>query len=183
VASRSSVVAMPFLGVESIQNSSATDEGPGLRLGVILGVRLNDQVSLNGEAVLDISNLENVAPGVDASEHTFQLAVAPLFHIITPGAPVELALGPKIGFFHVGASSSDGVGDELDATADGWLVGLNAALFGRLSDSVAMGGLFSFDYERATTCSFGGSTGAYYGTCSTNGEGIKVISFNAAAMF
>jgi hypothetical protein len=173
-------VLMPFLGVESIQNSAATNEGPGLRLGGIVGARLNELVSINGELVFDVSNLENVPSGVSASEYTFQLSFAPLIHLVPPGAPVEFALGPKLGFFHVAASASQD-GEEVDDSATGWLAGLNVAVFGRLSDALSLGGLFSFDYEKATSCSITPDT---YGGCSTDGsDGVKVISFSAAALF
>jgi hypothetical protein len=174
------LVAMPFLGVESIQNSAATGEGPGLRIGGIVGARLNDLVSINGEAAFDLSNLNNVPAGDSASEYTFQLSFAPLIHLVPPAAPIEIALGPKLGFFHVGESVSQN-GAEQDASLTGWLAGLNVAVFGRLSDTLSLGGLFSFDYEKATTCSISPDT---FGNCSTDGaDGIKVIAFSAAALF
>jgi len=150
---RSPLLVVPFLGIHSFQNDNATNIGPGLRLGVLLGGRLSDVVSLGGEAALDVVNPKNLPPGEDVTELNLHVAFSPLLH--AKSGPVEIVAGPKLGFFYLSADGS-GNGISESASAHGWVYGLNLGLFGALSESVSMGGLVSFDFEKATeVCSSG----------------------------
>jgi hypothetical protein len=180
VAPRNPFLALPFIGFESFQNSQLTGEGVGLRLGAIAGVRVGDAFSINGETVLDVSNLKN-APS-DASEYTYQASFAPLFHLAPPGVPFEFAAGPKLGVFHISGSSSGssyGYYGSETYSFTGALFGLNIGGFGRISDSTSLGLLFAWDYEKPSSC-----TNSYYYSCSTdNSYAFQIISFSAAALF
>ncbi len=168
------VLLMPFIGVNSIQNSNS-NTGLGFRIGAMGGARLNPMVSANFELLFDDINLSNIPSGYDAGEYFIQAAVAPLVHVpLSPTA--ELVAGPKAGGFYYHASVSY---NTLSATTsgEGWLVGANLGAFFRISDALALGGLFNFDYLRAESCS------ASMGTCMTTDNGLKMISFTAAVQF
>jgi hypothetical protein len=171
-------VLMPFIGLQSVQNANS-NTGPGLRVGGIVGGRMNEQFSLNGELLFDLENFNNVPTGVSESLYLIQFAAAPLFHVqASPTA--EIVVGPKLGgyFEHASASGSYG-GVTLDAsgTAEGLLVGANLGAFFRLSDDVALGGLVNFDYMKMEWCSNDQPS------CTPDTNGLKVISFTGAAQF
>lgn len=176
---RSPFLALPFIGIHSIQNSDS-NTGPGLRIGGIIGARLNDQVSFNGELVYDRVNLDDVPSGADVSVYNFQAVAAPFFHLqIAPTA--EIVIGPKVGLFHF-ADTLSAYGTSASSSVTGWIVGGNLGAFVRVSNAVALGGLVSFDYEKASICS--SDAPEYDGdTCSTDGPGLKLLSFAAGALF
>lgn len=171
-------LALPFVGFESFQNDTLPAEGLGLRLGFIGGGRLSEMVSINGEAVIDVSHLKDEPTSVSESEYTFQLSFAPLLHLVPPGTPIEVAVGPKVGFFRTADSATE-YGVSQSATVLGLLLGVNVAGFGRISDSLALGAIFSFDGEKATSCSLSSS----YSCTTDNAPWFKVISFSVAALF
>jgi hypothetical protein len=176
MAARSPLLAMPFVGFHSFQDSTSSGDGPGLRVGGLLGARLNEQFSLNGEVVLDVLNPKNVPAGEDVSAYIFQIAAAPFFHVPVASV-VEFVIGPKLGFFRESASvSAPGYGS-LNISGLGWLLGVNAGVFGRISDAISLGGLANFDYAKATSCS------SDVGTCTLNDNAAKIVSFAAAALF
>ena len=97
-------LVMPFIGLQSDQSANA-DTGPGFRVGGLVGGRINEQFSFNGELVFDWLNLNNIPAGVSASAYFIQVAAAPLFHVqASPTA--EIVLGPKLGLFFAHASES-----------------------------------------------------------------------------
>jgi hypothetical protein len=171
-------VLMPFVGVQSIQNANS-NTGPGLRIGGVVGARMTDQFSFNGELLFDLENFSNVPPGFDESAYFIQAAAAPLFHVqASPTA--EIVLGPKLGMFVDHVSASGGLGAytvNLSGNAEGYLLGANVGAFFRVSDALSLGGLVNFDYLREEWCS------ANQGTCTVSDNGIKVISFAGAAQF
>jgi hypothetical protein len=169
---------MPFVGLQSIQNANS-NTGPGLRIGGLVGARITDQFSFNGELLFDLENFSNVPAGFNESAYFIQAAAAPLFHVqASPAA--EVVLGPKLGMFVEHASASGavaGYSTDLSGNAEGYLLGANAGAFFRLSDALSLGGLVNFDYLREEWCS------ANQGTCTVSDNGIKVISFAGAAQF
>ena len=177
-ASYKPFLLMPFVGVQSIQNDNS-NTGPGLRIGGLVGGRMNELFSFNGELLFDLWNVSNVPAGVSESAYVVQFAAAPLFHVqASPTA--EIVLGPKLGLFfaHSSVSGSAGgftlSGSESD---EGLLVGANLGAFFRVSDALSLGGLINFDYLRAEWCSND------QGSCMVDDNGIKVISFTGAAQF
>ena len=169
---------MPFLGIQSEQNANS-GTGPGLRVGGLVGGRLSEQFSFNGELLFDLENLNNIPPGVSASAYLLQFAAAPLFHVqVSPAA--EIVVGPKLGLFFAHASESGSAGTftvDLSGSSEGLVLGGNLGAFFRLSDALSLGGLINFDYLRAEWCS------ADQGTCTVSDNGLKVISFAGAAQF
>jgi hypothetical protein len=170
---------MPFIGLQSIQNDNS-GTGPGLRVGGLVGARINEQFSFNGELLFDLWNISNVPAGVSESAYVVQFAAAPLFHVAA-SPTAEIVLGPKLGLFLEHASVSGSVGTyTLDASGngEGLLVGANVGAFFRVSDALSLGGLVNFDYMKMEWCS--NSQG---GTCTPSDNGLKVISFTGAAQF
>ena len=165
---------MPFVGLQSIQNDNS-GTGPGLRIGGLVGARINEQISLNGELLFDLENFSNVPANASESAYFVQFAAAPLFHVqASPTA--EIVMGPKLGLFVEHASASV-YGLELSGNAEGLLVGANLGAFYRLSDALALGGLINFDYMKMEWCSND------QGSCTVSDDGLKVISFTGAAQF
>ena len=170
---------MPFIGLQSDQSASSSDTGPGLRVGGLVGGRINEQFSFNGELLFDWENLNDIPPGVSASAYLIQFAAAPLFHVqASPTA--EIVVGPKLGLFfgHVSSSQSfGGLTQDMSGSSEGLLLGANLGAFFRVSEALSVGGLFNFDYMRAEWCSLS------QGPCTTSDDGLKVISFAGAAQF
>jgi hypothetical protein len=171
----SPAVLMPFIGIHSIQNDNS-GTGPGLRVGGLVGARMSDQFSFNGEALFDLWNPSNVPAGASVSAYVIQVSAAPLFHL--QASPIaEIVLGPKLGFFYDHADIS-AYGTDLNGGSEGFLVGANLGAFFRVSDALSLGALFNFDYLRAEWCS--NNEG---GSCTPSDDGLKVISFAGAAQF
>jgi hypothetical protein len=177
-ASYKSYLLLPFIGVHSIQNDNS-GTGPGLRVGSLVGARLGEQFSFNGELLFDLWNISNVPSGVSESAYVIQFAAAPLFHLpVSPTA--EIVLGPKLGLFFDHASVSGSFGGVTVAgsgSSEGLLLGANAGALFRVSDALSLGGLINFDYLREEWCS------TDQGMCTVSGDGLKVISFSGAAQF
>jgi len=169
---------MPFVGLQSIQNDNS-GTGPGLRLGGLVGARISEQFSFNGELLFDLENFNNVPAGLSESAYIVQFAAAPLFHVqASPTA--EIVLGPKLGLFVEHASLSGTLGYsnvDLTGNAEGVLVGANLGTFFRVSDALSLGALVNFDYMKLEWCS------SSQGNCTVSDDGIKLISFTGAAQF
>jgi hypothetical protein len=167
-------VLMPFIGFQSIQNENS-GTGPGLRIGGLVGSRINEQFSFNGELSFDLWNLSDVPANASESVYLLQFAAAPLFHLqASPTA--EIVLGPKLGLFVQHASLSY-YGQAASSGAEGLLVGANLGAFFRVSDALSLGGLVNFDYMKMEWCSND------QGNCTVSDIGLKVISFTGAAQF
>jgi hypothetical protein len=142
---RSAFLFMPFLGIHSFQNESARTD-PGFRTGALLGGRIGEVVSINGEAALDVLNPSNVPAGVSVTAIQLHAALSPLVHARVE--KLEFVAGPKLGLFAM-SSTASGFGDTVDEFVRGWLVGFNLGLFGALTDNLSIGGRLSFDIEYA----------------------------------
>jgi hypothetical protein len=170
-----------FIGVHSIQNSDV-DTGPGLRVGGIGGLRLSDQLSLNGEVLYDLVNPNASLSGV--SIYNVQVAAAPFFHAPV-GPTADVIVGPKLGFFRYAASFDAGYGyTSSDFGENGLLVGVNAGGFFRVSPMLSIGGLLTFDFEDALSCSGNDAYGyTTYVYTSCRKESLKMLSATAGILF
>jgi len=140
-AGKSTFLAMIFLGVNSLQGDSGQHYGPGFRLGTILGGRVNDMFSINGELTFDFLNQNDLPPGDTITELEVDIALSPLFHVHTGN--LELVVGPKLGFMGDSAQLDVG-GTTTTGSGSGFVYGLNAGLFAPVSRAVSLGGLVSF---------------------------------------
>jgi hypothetical protein len=176
---RSGVVFIPLLGFHSFQNDDATSLGAGLRLGALLGGRVNHALSLNVEATFDVLNPKNVPSSVDVTALQFHAAFSPLLHTVS--GTVEFVAGPKLGVFALTEDASGG-GLTASSSAHGWLYGFNVGLFGAVNEKVSIGGLISFDFEKATEACVTNTTHAE--TCTTSGldNSAKVLAVAIALL-
>ena len=179
-AGKHGFLAMVFVGVNSLAGSTGKNEDVGFRLGTIMGGRVNDKFSINGEFTIDILNPNNVPSGLDVSELELDIAISPLFHVQTGN--VELVVGPKIGIMaysqqtDVGSTSSK-------ITGNGYVYGLNAGAFASISRSVSLGGLISFAGRKFSQVCGPDDTGAQ--TCSADNlpAADKVLGVTGAVLF
>jgi hypothetical protein len=179
IARRRPIVALLFVGVQSIQNEGSRT-GPGLRLGLIGGGRLGRGLSLNGEVAYDVLNPDLSLPGV--TFYNFEAALAPLFHLPLPRG-LEALIGPKLGLFRAGASGQ-GERQTTDGVYTGLLVGANLGAFVRVSqrNQIELGGLLGFDLEKALACRVNGDVGGT--SCSAGALSVQeIVSASAGVLF
>jgi len=191
-SARHGFLALPYLGIHSYQNSDMAAYSPGARFGTLLGGRVSRWLSLNGELTVDWSDIPNSSAAgsfTEGSEFYFDLAFSPLVHLVR--GPIELVLGPKIGFFHAETStsgSSSGVSGE-STSLSGITTGLNAGAFVPVGGLVELGGLLSIEARDAREYCVTPSGGAQ--TCTTNevyGSSVvlhtaTVVGMTFAALF
>jgi len=172
-------LAMGFIGVHSFQGDNFAT-GPGLRVGGIGGLRVNDQLSFNGELVYDVVNPNDSVSGI--SFYNFQVAAAPFYHLqASPTA--EVVIGPKVGFYRFAASGGNSY-YSVDSGDNGLVLGANVGAFVRVSPLVAIGGMLSFDYEKPLSCSTNSAYYSYGNSCDTSAEPTpKLLSVAAGALF
>jgi hypothetical protein len=173
-------LAMGFVGIHSFQGDNFPT-GPGLRIGGIGGLRVNDQLSFNGEIVYDFVNPNGSISGI--TMYNLQVAAAPFYHLqASPAA--EVVIGPKLGFYRLAASGSDYYSGTVDSGVNGLVLGANVGAFVRISPLVSIGGMLSFDYEKPLSCSTNTAYGSYGSGCDTSAEpSPKMLSVAAGALF
>ena len=178
---KSGFLALPYIGISSLQGTTGENNGAGLLLGALLGGRLNPQFSLNGELRFDILNPKNVNPGFDVGEAEFALSFSPLFHVPFPQG--EFVIGPKVGFFGYALEAKYG-GQSVDKLSGSGLEGgANAGVFFNISPTVALGGMLSFtirDFSR-----FCETVPPYAEQCndSPNSDAHNVLGIHGGALF
>jgi hypothetical protein len=181
LSQRRGFLALPFLGINSYQGKTGKDMNPGLRLGVLLGGHVNEQLSLNGELVIDVMNFDEMGgPQIAAADVV--LALSPLFHLLIGKA--ELAVGPKVGLRSAAMSMDSSAGEEKQTLA-GYVIGINAGFFTAVSNSMSIGGLLSAEIR--TTHKLCSTAAGFRENCTTEdaltGAADKVIGLTAAALF
>lgn len=174
------ILALLSAGLQSIQNDGSPT-GPGLRLGLVLGGRLDDRFSINGEVAYDLLNPDHAVPGVIF--YNFEAAAAPLFHLSLPRG-TEALLGPKLGLFRAGASGQ-GERDATDAVYTGLLVGANLGAFVQVSrrNEIEVGALVGLDLEKALSCRLAGNVGNG-ASCTAGDLPVQgILSASAGVLF
>jgi len=174
------VLALLFAGVQSIQNDGSST-GLGLRLGLVLGGRLDHRFSINGELSYDLLNPDHSVPGVIF--YNFEAAAAPFFHLSLPWG-TEALLGPKLGLFRAGASGQ-GERDATDAVYTGLLVGANLGAFVEISrrNEIEVGALVGFDLEKALGCRLNGNVGNGASCAAGDLPAQEIVSASAGVLF
>lgn len=168
-------MVVPMIGVNSLQGDSGRGTGPGLRLGLLMGSRLTELLSLNVGFAFDIVNLD-VPAGVDAGRYVFDLGFNPLFHF--PLQKLDIVAGPLAGVF-VDYGTLGGGGPSVDTWAYGWTIGANAGVLFPVGSKVHLGGLANFYLRNPLkVCVTANGTD----TCSSNGvDSVKTIALSFAA--
>jgi hypothetical protein len=173
-------LTLPYLGVHSYQNQEASAYDPGARLGVLLGGRVGEVASLNGELSVNRSNVHGLPSTTRFEETNVVFAFSPLFHL--PAGAVELALGPKLGIFVIERSVSD-TGASLHLNVDGYALGANLGFFIPVSPLTSLGVLVSYDLLFADqACQTVASAAETCGSASDSNS-FRVLGLTAAALF
>jgi hypothetical protein len=172
------------MGINSYQQGqngviNGSDIGVGFRLGVLLGGRVGEMFSVNGEITIDVINPRNVPTGVDISAADVVLAFSPLVHV--PAGNIEIVAGPKLGFWGLSADSTfQGLTDNFSAS--GYVLGLNAGIFGTVGSGLSVGGLIALDVrtpQKECSTPAGG-----FETCQTVlDDANKVLGISGALLF
>ncbi|HEY7374808.1 MAG TPA: hypothetical protein VIF57_21770 [Polyangia bacterium] len=173
-------LTLPYLGIHSYQNQEASAYDPGARFGVLLGGRIGDVASLNGELSINRSNVHGQPSTSRFEETNVVFAFSPLFQL--PAGPVELALGPKLGIFVIETSLSDPT-VALDQNMEGYVLGANLGLFFPVSPRTSLGVLLSYDLLFADrACQTITNAGE---TCSSvsDSNSFRMLGLTAAALF
>lgn len=166
---------MPFVGIHSYQQAEAFNTDAGLRFGALVGGRLNDRFSLNGELHVDITNPGDLPEGNDFSEFAYSVAFSPLMELPASGA--EFVLGPKIGMVSVVQNVTDATGS-AHTSGFGLVLGGNAGVFAAMSRAASFGVLFSFELARVEViCDYGCHSTTIAPPIS------KILAVTAAALF
>jgi len=172
---------MPYAGLHSYHGDGTANIGPGIHLGGLVGFRFQEVVSLNGELTLDRLDLSNLPVGEQLSEFDLVATISPLYSIID--GKLEVAFGPKIGFWignydQTSASRGDGNG-----TFSGLDLGANLAVMGQVGRHLWLDGLASFDVRTFRSSCFAPPYGKE--TCA-NGDlppADKVLALSLLLMF
>ena len=166
---------MPFVGIHSYQQAEAANTDPGLRIGSVMGGRLSDLFSLNGEVHADLTNPGDLPAGTKISELTFSGCFSPLVQIHDEN--IEFVLGPKIGGFLVQQRISNGLGNSA-ADGLGLLIGLNFGMFYPVSPATSVGVLLSLELAKLTTV-------CADSVCDMNVDApaSEILGLTAAALF
>ena len=174
----SGFVAIPYLGINSFSGDGANGISTGLRLGALLGGRVSDIFSFNGELTLDKVNAD-APPGASASAYMFQLAISPLFHVDTPS--VRFVAGPKMGFWGDTGHTSGG-GFSADRRGLGWTLGLNLGVFIPVKNTTSLGLMLSYATLRPlVACA--SSTGVDENCTGDNLQSLQVLGLTLGALF
>ena len=150
---------LPYIGFHSFLGNNAQGLDAGFHLGGMMGFRIGDFVSLNGELSLDVLNPNNTGAGNSYSETDFTLTFSPMIHI--PAGNVELAFGPKLGLWGGVYNQSNAFADG-DGSYSGVDLGSNFGVFFQVGRHVWLGGILSFDsrsYSQNCFTPTGGSQG------------------------
>jgi len=169
--------ALPFLGIHSYQHQEASGYAPGLRLGTLLGGRISDFVSLNGELTLDVSN-----PRADEAafqEWAFRVAFSPMIEL--PAGPVALIFGAKLGVFLL---RTEQINVDLIVSSElmGFSAGFDGGVFVPVSAHTSIGVLLSFDWAGANQGCLGApAEGSSCG--SPAAHGAKLLGLSGGVLF
>jgi hypothetical protein len=183
---REGALFLPFIGLHSFQDSNDKGVDPGLRVGTFIGGFVNNTLSLNGLAELDIlnPNSNGSSAGADVSGQFLGVSFNPLLHV--GNGNVEFVIGPKLGgwieWVHVNINDTvGGVSESLDGTAEGWTLGGNMGLFIPASQSVLVGALLSLEYRDPLHACASSSAGA--SMCTTSGlDSATILGFTFGVM-
>ena len=167
---------VPMIGINSHQGDSGRDTGPGLRLGLLLGSRLTELLSLNVGFAFDLVNL-NVPSGADAGRYVLDVGFNPLFHF--PLEKLDIVAGPLAGVF-VDYGSAGGGGLSVDTWAYGWTAGANAGVLFPVGPKVRLGGLANFYFRNPLKiCVIANGSDM----CGSSGlDSVKTIALSFAAL-
>jgi len=165
---------IPSIGINSFQGDTGQGMGVGLRVGLLGGLRLIENLSLNVGAAFDKVNMS--AP--DTSRFIVDIGFNPLIHF--PREKFEIVAGPVVGAFLDKVGSGSG-SFSSDTWAYGWTAGVNAGVFFPVGAKARLGGLVNFYLRNLIkTC----TTTNGMDVCFKDGLPTgKMLAVSLAAMF
>jgi hypothetical protein len=142
---------MPGLGMGRVtgESSDEIDVGPGFLLSI--GARLHPMVSLRGQLNVDRPTVDPDLPGVDGSLWVWRIQLIPALHL--GNEKVDFGFGPTLGLFYMptSAEADTPLGRlEMDGSARGYTLGVQAWLMAKVSPSLSLGPVFSYGRLWAT---------------------------------
>jgi len=152
---------------------------PGLRVGSLLGGRINDRISLNGELNYDRANGDGVLDGL--REDSFTFALSPLWQL--PIGTVEIVFGPKAGIYMIQTERRTTPTGLMEESSEwGVILGVNAGLFMPVSAAASIGILLGYELRTPNSVCRGQQGSAI---CSSgNGWGLaRLLGLTAAVLF
>jgi hypothetical protein len=152
--------------------------GVGFRTGVVAGYQLNPSISLNGELLIDVPNQKN-APA-DQTLALFNIGFSPFFHL--PAGPVELVLGPKLGFAVLTREIKYSTSKTEDSLSS-YDLGTNFGFFFPLGKSTSIGGMITLDLQSPIESCHKINGGNETCTKDNLGDSQKVFGTMAAMLF
>jgi hypothetical protein len=173
-------LALPYIGLQAHEGVTGEDQSAGLRLGGLLGFRVNDQLSLNGELTIDVLNPSTPSDGSDVTAAEVDLAFSPLYHSDT-GA-LELVIGPKLGIW-AGEFDYSLYGETQKYSSSGLILGVNMGAFVPLGNGASLGALVNFEVKTIGQVCFTDIDGSKVCSSSDNGPSEKVLGITGAALF
>jgi hypothetical protein len=171
-------LALPFIGIHSYTQEEASAYMPGLRFGSLLGGRVSDRLSVNGELIVDFSNVRNASSSF--SETAYHVVFSPLLDFAA--GPLQLVVGPKLGIFLLRGEQND-TGVTFSSEKQGWSAGLNGGLFIPVSAHTSVGVLLSFDFAGANQGCLLAPGGGGGGCGSAAALGGKVLGLTGGVLF
>ena len=144
----------------------------------MLGARLGDRFSLNGELTYDVSNVSG--PVTLEQERFLRASVSPLIHADARG--MELGIGPKVGLYSR-RSRYDAGGADLEVTDSGYSTGVNAGAFVPVSAQVSLGLLLSFEVMWARPTCFATAFGSPVQPCGGTTDVGKLFGLAGGLLF
>jgi hypothetical protein len=179
---------IPYIGGHSFQGDGGAILGPGWRVGALVGFRVNEYFTINGELTVDVLNATSLPPGDSSAAYDYYsevqgiIGLSPL--VAFPVGGVELAFGPKLGFWGADYYQNSMVRGNGSGTYSGYDLGANGVVFVQVGRKLWLGGLASFDLRAYTNSCFSPSS-SYVERCSTINlpSADKVIALSALLMF
>jgi hypothetical protein len=179
---RKGMIVIPFGGLHAVEGIAANDYDAGLRLGFLLGTHLAVPISLNVEVAMDF--LSPTQPGntnrSQISGHDLTVAFSPLFH--GSAGIGELVIGPKLGYWSSGITTSNPGFDATQFSQTGWAFGFNMGAFAGVSDAVALGAILTYQMTFLSQECVRGSQVPVQG-CTGSGFAPQILGFSVGALF
>ncbi len=134
---------IPYIGIHSYWGQAAANVGTGLHIGGMIGSRLGDLFSINGELTLDVLDVSGLPQVEKFSELDFSATVSPLVSVAA--GKIDLAFGPKLGVWGATYDQTSIARGSGSGTFSGVDFGANFAGFTQVRSRLWVGGLASFD--------------------------------------
>jgi hypothetical protein len=176
---------IPYIGAHSFQGDGGTILGPGLRVGGLIGLRVNELLTINGELTIDVLNASHLPvrdPYNSYREQQATIGLSPLVAFPVDES-VEIAFGPKLAFWGADYGQSSSARGDGDGTYSGYDLGANGAVFVHVGRKIWVGGLAAFDVRIYGNSCFTPISGVERCNANNLPSADKVLALSALLMF